>query len=302
MRNVQRYGRRKRNMHVLLNTTKLYKKCVYKYRKRHYKRIFKKIIIVFTFIFLQNENLNNKKKKSAVCRFLHWKKYFPEFVFNFLHVSLPFAHRGWQRFFCCKLFASGSGQTRRINNTLRRTYDKNRYCKNCFCMLCKSDKIALFPRFVFDFFTVICPFAHKGWQRFFCKLFASGNGQARHINNTLHRTYDKNRYCKIVFACFAQATKLHFPFRRSSLRKTSTSATKLETLARKTFCLQTSKKFLYVQKLHTQRFVGQIRFLPCKKFVPFAKAARDGRHTLRLPQHVGKTRLFQFFVVADYRV
>ena len=71
MRNVQRYGRRKRNMHVLLNTTKLYKKCAYKYRKRHYKRIFKKIIIVFTFIFLQNENLNNKKKKSAVCRFLH---------------------------------------------------------------------------------------------------------------------------------------------------------------------------------------------------------------------------------------
>ena len=40
----------------------------------------------------------------------------------------------------------------------------------------------------------------------------------------------------------------------------------------------------------------------CKKFVPFAKAARDGRQTLRLPQHVGKTRLFQFFVVADYRV
>lgn len=81
MRNVQRYGRRKRNIHVLLNTTKLYKKCAYKYRKRHYKRIFKKIIIVFTFIFLQNENLNNKKRNLLFAVFLHWKKYFPEVCF-----------------------------------------------------------------------------------------------------------------------------------------------------------------------------------------------------------------------------
>lgn len=78
MRNVQRYGRRKRNMHVLFNTTKLYKKCVYKYRKRHYKRIFKKIIIVLTFIFLQNENLNNKKKEICCLPFFALKKYFPE--------------------------------------------------------------------------------------------------------------------------------------------------------------------------------------------------------------------------------
>jgi len=150
--------------------------------------------------------------------------------------------------------------------------------------------------------TVICPFEHGGLAEVFLQIVCLGKGQARHLNNTLHRPSDKNHYCKIVFACFAKTTNSHFPFRRSSLRKTSTSATKLETLARKTFCLQTSKKFLCVQKLHTQRFVGQIRFLPCKKFVPFAKAARDGRHTLRLPQHVGKTRLFQFFVVADYRV
>ena len=133
------------------------------------------------------------------------------------------------------------------------------------------------------------------------QIVCLGKGQARHLNNTLHRPSDKNHYCKIVFACFAKTTNSHFPFRRSSLRKTSTSATKLETLARKTFCLQTSKKFLCV-KICTQLFVGQIRSLPCKKFVPFAKAVRDGRQTLRLPQHVGKPRLFQLFVVADYRV
>lgn len=115
------------------------------------------------------------------------------------------------------------------------------------------------------FYTVICPFAHGNWQRFFLlQMFASGNGQARRINNALRRPFDKNHYCKIVFACFAKATNSHFPFRRSSLRETSTSATKLETLARKTFCLQTSKKFLCVQKLHTQRFVGQIRFFRVK--------------------------------------
>ena len=86
-------------------------------------------------------------------------------------------HTGVGRGFFCKLFASGNGQTRRINNTLRRTYDKNRYCKNCFYMFCKSDKICIFPEFVFDFLHVSLPFAHSGWQRFFCKLFASGNGK-----------------------------------------------------------------------------------------------------------------------------
>ena len=75
------------------------KKCVYKYRKRHYKRIFKKIIIVLTFIFLQNENLNNKKEICCLPFFCIGKNIFPRFVFDFLHVSLPFAHRGWQRFF-----------------------------------------------------------------------------------------------------------------------------------------------------------------------------------------------------------
>ena len=99
MRNVQRYGRRKRNMHVLLNTTKLYKKCVYKYRKRHYKRIFKKIIIVFTFIFLQNENLNNKKRNLLFAVFCIGKNIFPRFVFDFLHCNLPFAHGDCQSFF-----------------------------------------------------------------------------------------------------------------------------------------------------------------------------------------------------------
>lgn len=144
---------------------------------------------------------------------------------------------------------------------------------------------------------------HTGVGRgFCCKLFASGNGQARRINNTLRRPSDKNLYCKIVFTCFAKRQNCIFPFRRSSLRETSTSATKFATLAWKAFCLQTSGKFLCAKNCITQLFVGQIRSLPCKKFVPFAKAARDGRHTLRLPQHVGKTRLFQFFVVADYRV
>lgn len=99
MRNVQRYGRRKRNMHVLFNTTKLYKKCVYKYRKRHYKRIFKKIIIVFTFIFLQNQNLNNKKKKSAVCRFFALEKIFSRGLFlTFCTVICPL-HTGIGRDF-----------------------------------------------------------------------------------------------------------------------------------------------------------------------------------------------------------
>lgn len=104
MRNVQRYGRRKRNMHVLLNTTKLYKKCIYKYRKRHYKRIFKKIIIVFTFIFLQNENLNNKKEICCLPFFALKKNIFPSLFLTFCTVICPFAHRGWQKFFC-KLFA-----------------------------------------------------------------------------------------------------------------------------------------------------------------------------------------------------
>ena len=94
MRNVQRYGRRKRNMHVLFNTTKLYKKCVCKYRKRHYKRIFKKIIIVFTFIFLQNENLNNKKRNLLFAVFCIGKNIFPRFVFDFLHCNLPFCTQG----------------------------------------------------------------------------------------------------------------------------------------------------------------------------------------------------------------
>ena len=168
-------------------------------------------------------------------------------------------HTGVGRGFCCKLFASGNGQARRINNTLHRPSDKNHYCKNCFCMFCKSDKICIFPEFVFDFLHGSLPLP-QGLAEIFLQIVCLGNGQARHLNNSLHRPFDKNHYCKIVFACFAQATKLHFPFRRSSLRKTSTSATKLETLARKTFCLQTSKKFLCVQKLHTQRFVGQIRF------------------------------------------
>ena len=100
IRNAQRYGRRKRNMHVLFNTTKLYKKCVYKYRKRHYKRIFKKIIIVFTFIFLQNENLNNKKKEICCLPFFALEKIFSRGLFlTFCTVICPFAHRGWQRFF-----------------------------------------------------------------------------------------------------------------------------------------------------------------------------------------------------------
>ena len=161
----------------------------------------------------------------------------------------------------------------------------------------------IFPEFVFNFLHVSLPFAHRGWQRFFVANCLPQVTDKHDTSTTLYTVrLTKTTTAKIVFACFAQATKLHFPFRRSSLRETSTSATKLETLARKTFCLQTSKKFLCVQKLHTQLFVGQIRFFSCKKFVSFAKAARDGRHTLRLPQHVGKTRLFQFFVVADYRV
>ena len=160
----------------------------------------------------------------------------------------------------------------------------------------------MFPEFVFDFLHCNLPFCTRGWQRFFCKLFASSNG--KHDTSTTLYTVrlTKTTTAKIVFACFAKTTNSHFPFRRSSLRETSTSATKFATLARKAFCLQTSGKFLCAKNCITQLFVGQIRFLPCKKFVPFAKAARDGRHTLRLPQHVGKTRLFQFFVVADYRV
>ena len=151
IRNAQRYGRRKRNMHVLFNTTKLYKKCVYKYRKRHYKRIFKKIIIVFTFIFLQNENLNNKKNLLFAV-FCIGKNIFPRFVFDFLHCDLPFCTQGLAEVFCCKLFASGNGQARHLNNTLHRPSDKNHYCKNCFCMLCTSDKIAFFP----SLFLIFC--------------------------------------------------------------------------------------------------------------------------------------------------
>lgn len=139
IRNAERYGRRKRNMHVLLNTTKPYKKCVYKYRKRHYKRIFKKIIIVFTFIFLQNENLNNKKNLLFAV-FCIEKNIFPRFVFDFMHGSLPL-HTGVGKGFLLQMFASGNGQTRRINNTLHIPFDKNLYCKIVFTCFAKATKL-----------------------------------------------------------------------------------------------------------------------------------------------------------------
>lgn len=44
------------------------------------------------------------------------------------------------------------------------------------------------------------------------QIVCLGKGQARRINNTLRRTYDKNHYCKIVFTCFAKMTNSHFSF------------------------------------------------------------------------------------------
>ena len=197
-------------MHVLFNTTKLYKKCVYKYLKRHYKRIFKKIIIVFTFIFLQNENLNNKKRNLLFAVFCIGKNIFPRFVFDFLHCNLPFCTQGLAEVFCCKLFASGNGQTRRINNTLRRTYDKNLYCKIVFACFVKTTKFACFPSLYLAFCTVICPL-HTGIGRgFLLQMFASGNGQTRRINNALHLPFDKNRYCKNCFCLLCTSDKIAF--------------------------------------------------------------------------------------------
>ncbi len=165
IRNAERYGRRKRNMHVLFNTTKLYKKCVYKYRKRHYKRIFKKIIIVLTFIFLQNENLNNKKETCCLT-FFALEKIFSRGLYLTLCSEVCLLHTGVGRGFCCKLFASGNGQARRINNTLRRTFDKNLYCKIVFTCFAKRQN-CIFPEFVFDFLHCNLPFAHGNWQRVF---------------------------------------------------------------------------------------------------------------------------------------
>lgn len=67
-------------------------------------------LLLFLLLYFCKMKTSTTKKKSAVCRFLHWKKYFPEFVFDFLHCNLPFAHGDCQSFFCCKLFASGNGK------------------------------------------------------------------------------------------------------------------------------------------------------------------------------------------------
>ncbi len=182
------------------------KKCVYKYRKRHYKRIFKKIIVVFTFIFLQNENLNNKKETCCLT-FSALEKIFSRGLFlTFCTVICPL-HTGIGRGFCCKLFASGNGQARRINNTLRRPSDKNLYCKIVFTCFAKRQN-CIFPEFVFDFLHCNLPFAHGNWQRVFIADVCLGNGQARHINNILHRTYDKNRYCKNCLYMFCKSDKI----------------------------------------------------------------------------------------------
>lgn len=85
-----------------------------------------------------------KKRNLLFAVFYIGKNIFPRFVFDFLHCNLPFCTRGLAEVFCCKLFASGNGQALHINNTLHRPSDKNHYCKNCFCMLCTSDKIAFF--------------------------------------------------------------------------------------------------------------------------------------------------------------
>lgn len=119
------------------------KKCVYKYRKRHYKRIFKKIIVVFTFIFLQNENLNNKKETCCLT-FSALEKIFSRGLFlTFCTVICPL-HTGIGRGFCCKLFASGNGKhdTSTTFYTVRMTKTST---AKFFYMFCKSDKICMLP-------------------------------------------------------------------------------------------------------------------------------------------------------------
>ena len=90
---------------------------------------------------------------------------FPEFVFDFLHCNLPFAHGDWQRFFC-KLFASGNGKhgTSTTFYTVRMT--KTATAKIVCTCFAKATKFAFFPSLFLIFCTEVY-LCHRGWQRFF---------------------------------------------------------------------------------------------------------------------------------------
>ena len=252
MRNVQRYGRRKRNMHVLFNTTKLYKKCVYKYRKRHYKRIFKKIIIVLLLYFCKTKTSTTKKRNLLFAVFCIGKNIFPRFVFDFLHCNLPFCTQGLAEVFCCKLFASGNGQTRRINNTLRRTYDKNLYFKIVFTCFAKTTKFACFPRFVFDFFTVIC-------------LLHTGVGRGFFVANCLPQVTDRHDTSTTLYAVRMTKTATAKLFLHA-LQKRQIRIFRFDGQA----CVKSQRRQRNLKRLHGKRFAckRQRNFCTSKNCTP----------------------------------
>ena len=150
------------------------------------------------------------KKRNLLFAVFCIEKIFSRGLYLTLCSEVCLLHTGVGRGFCCKLFASGNGQARRINNTLRRTYDKNHYCKIVFACFAKRQN-CIFPEFVFDFLHCNLPFCTQGLAEvFLLQIVCLGKGQARHLNNTLHRPSDKNHYCKNCFCMLCTSDKIAF--------------------------------------------------------------------------------------------
>ena len=94
IRNAQRFGRRKRNMHVLLNTTKLYKKCVYNTENDIINAFSRKSLLFLLLYFCKTKTSTTKKRNLLFAVFCIGKNIFPRFVFDFLHCNLPFCTQG----------------------------------------------------------------------------------------------------------------------------------------------------------------------------------------------------------------
>lgn len=102
----------------------------------------RKSLLFLLLYFCKTKTSTTKKRNLLFAVFYIGKNIFPRFVFDFLHCNLPFCTRGLAEVFLLQIVCLGKGQARHLNNTLHRPSDKNHYCKNCFCMLCTSDKIA----------------------------------------------------------------------------------------------------------------------------------------------------------------
>ena len=77
-------------------------------------------------------------------------------------------HTGVGRGFLLQIVCLGNGQARRINNALHRPSDKKPLLQKLFLHALQKRQNLYFSRGLFlTFCTVICPFAHRGWQRFF---------------------------------------------------------------------------------------------------------------------------------------